>query len=76
MHPARDRPAVQARSRARVICDNPDSERATVLPLSVGAPQPFHAEQRRCRILGRNARDSMLIMCPSEDPCSQEPRAS
>ena len=32
MHPARDRPAVRARSRARVIGDHPDSERAVGLP--------------------------------------------
>lgn len=67
LHPARDHPAIRARSRARVICDHPDSERAVGLPLSVGDPQAFDAEQRRCRILGHNARDSLLIMCPSED---------
>src|SRR6266702_3704309 len=62
VHPARDRPAVRARSRARVIGDDPDSERAVGLPLSVGDPQAFHAEQRRCRILGHNARGFLMSM--------------
>jgi hypothetical protein len=62
VHPARDRPAVRARSRARVIGDHPDSERAVGLPLSVGDPQTFHAEQRRCRILAHSARGFLMIM--------------
>jgi hypothetical protein len=39
-----------------------DSERAVGLPLSVGDPQAFHAEQRRCRILGHSARGFLMIM--------------
>src|SRR6266702_411093 len=62
VHPARDRPAVRARSRARVIGDDPDSERAVGLPLRVGDPQAFHAEQRRCRIPGHSVRGFLMIM--------------
>jgi hypothetical protein len=62
VHPARDRPAVRARSRPRVIGDHPDSERAVGLPLNVGHLQAFHAEQRRCPILGHSARGFLMIM--------------
>jgi hypothetical protein len=45
-----------------VISQRPHRDRAFSLDIGVEDPQAFHAEQRRCRILGHSARGSLLIM--------------
>jgi hypothetical protein len=45
-----------------MISQCPHRDRAVGFDIGVADPQAFHAEQRRCRILGHGARGSLLIM--------------
>ena len=62
MHPARDRAALRARRRGRVIRDRPYLQHAARPGLHVGNPQALHPEQRRRRILEHDARGFLVIL--------------
>ena len=61
---ARDRPAVRARRRGRVIGDRPYLQRAVRPRLRIGDLQALHAEQHRRRILEHDARGFLMILNP------------
>ena len=62
MPPGRDRPAVRARRRGRVIRDRPYLQRAVRPGLHIGDLQALHAEQHRRRILEHDARGFLMIL--------------
>ena len=62
MHPGRDRAALRACRRGRVIGDHPHLHRAVRPGLRVGDPQALHPEQRRRRVLEHDARGFLLIL--------------
>ena len=62
MPPGRDRPAVRARRRRRVIRDRPYLQRAVRPGLRIGNLQALHAEQHRRRILEHDARGFLMTL--------------
>ena len=64
MPAGRDRPAVRARRRGRVIGDCPYLQRAVRPRLRIGDLQALHAEQHRRRILEHDARGFLMILNP------------
>ena len=62
MPPGRDRPAVRARRRGRVIRNRPYLQRAVRPGLHIGDLQALHAEQHRRRILEHDARGFLMIL--------------
>jgi hypothetical protein len=62
MPAGRDRPAVRARRRGRVIGDRPYLQRAVRPRLRIGDLQALHAEQHRRRILEHDARGFLMIL--------------
>ena len=62
MHPARDRAAIRARRRGRVIRDRPYLHTAARPGLHIGDLQALHPEQRRRRILEHDARGFLVIL--------------
>ena len=62
VHPARDRAALRARRRGRVIRDRPYLQRAARPGLHAGDLQALHPEQRRRRILQHEARGFLVIL--------------
>jgi hypothetical protein len=62
MHPVRDRAAIRARRRGRVIGDRPYLQHAARAGLHVSDPQALHPEQRRRRILEHDARGFLVIL--------------
>ncbi len=61
VHSPRERPAVRARSSARMIGGHPDGEAAISLRVGLHDPQAVHAEQRGGPILDHGARGSLTI---------------
>ena len=68
MHPARDRAALRARRRSRVISDRPYLQHAAGPGLHVSDPQALHPEQRRRRILEHDARGFLVILMSVRRP--------
>ena len=64
----RDRPAVRARRRGRVIGDRPYLQRAVRQRLRISDLQALHAEQHRRRILEHDARGFLMISDPVVRP--------
>ena len=62
MPAGRDRLAVRARRRGRVIRDRPYLQRAVRPGLHIGDLQALHAEQHRRRILEHDARGFLMIL--------------
>ena len=68
MPAGRDRPAVRARRRGRIIGDRPYLQRAVRQRLRIGDLQALHAEQHRRRILEHDARGFLMISDPVVRP--------